>query len=106
MSLAADNFVYDICVMQVRTYSDARSNLKAVMDQAIDNHEPVIITGKRGHCVLMSLEDWNAMDETSYLLSASKNADRLRESIKELERGESARTFDSVEALLDYTKTA
>lgn len=92
--------------MQVRTYSDARANLKTVMDQAIDNHEPVIITGKRGHCVLVSLEDWNAMDETSYLLSSPKNAERLRESIKEMEAGEAAMRFDNVEALIDYSKIA
>ena len=88
--------------MQVRTYSDARANLKAVMDQAIDDHEPVIITGKRGHCVLVSLEDWNAMDATSHLLSSPRNAERLRASIAELEKGENVVTFESFDALENH----
>ena len=99
-----DGFLYDILPMQVRTYSDARANLKTVMDQAIDNHEPIIITGKRGPCVLMSLEDWNAMDETAYLLSSPKNAERLSAAITELDRGENSVIFESIDALEDHVQ--
>ena len=75
--------------MDVMTYSDARANLKAVMDSVTDDHAPVVIARQRGRSVvLVSLEDWHAMQETNYLLSSPANAQRLRESIAELEAGQ------------------
>lgn len=74
--------------MDVITYSDARANLKAVMDSVVDDHAPVVIARQRGRAVVMvSLEDWSAIDETMHLLSSPVNARRLRESIAELDAG-------------------
>jgi antitoxin YefM len=70
------------------TYSDARKNLKKVMDRVVDDCSETIITRRNGGAVVMiSLDDWNSMEETLHLLSNPKNAQRLRESIRELEAG-------------------
>lgn len=74
--------------MNVLTYSDTRARLKEVMDRVVDDCEPVVIARKRGQSVVMvSLDDWNAMETTRHLLSSPRNAARLLESIKELEAG-------------------
>lgn len=74
--------------MDVVTYSDARANLKDVMDRVVADRSPTVATRRKGdHVVMVSLADWNAMAETNYLLSTTANAKRLRESIAELEAG-------------------
>jgi len=74
--------------MATITYSDARTRLAATMKKVCDNHEPVIITRQKQESVVMlSLEDFRALEETAYLLRVPKNARRLLESIAELERG-------------------
>lgn len=69
--------------MEAITYSTARANLADVMDRVCTDHEPIIIITRRGEkaVVMMSLEDFNALEETSYLLHSPKNAKRLLESI-------------------------
>jgi prevent-host-death family protein len=57
--------------------TEARANLYKLIDDTAVNHEPVIITGKRGNAVLLAEEDWNAINETLYLLSVPG----MRESI-------------------------
>lgn len=58
------------------------------MDQVNEDYEPVIVTRAKGRPVVMvSLEDWASMDETTYLLSSPENARRLRESIRQLNDG-------------------
>lgn len=58
------------------------------MDRVCEDHEPIIITRNREQAVVMiSLEDYKAMEETAYLLRSPANATRLLESIAELERG-------------------
>jgi antitoxin YefM len=58
------------------------------MKKVCDDHEPVIITRQKEESVVMlSLEDFRALEETAYLLRVPKNARRLLESIAELERG-------------------
>ena len=49
--------------------TEARSNLYKLIDQTAESHEPVIIKGKRSNAVLLSEEDWNAINETLYLMS-------------------------------------
>ena len=72
--------------MVVLTYSDTRANLKEVMDRVVDDRTPVVITRQKAEAVVMvSLADWNAMEETLHLLSNPANADRLRSSIRELD---------------------
>ena len=70
------------------TYSQARGNLAKTMDKVCDDHEPVVITRKNQRSVVMiSLEDYEALEETAYLLRSPKNARRLIESIAELGSG-------------------
>lgn len=74
--------------MQAISYSNARANLAKTMTQVCDDHSPVIITRKsESPVVMMSLEDYEAMQETAYLLRSPENARRLLESISELEAG-------------------
>lgn len=61
------------------TASEARANLYRLMDQAAESHQPVTIVGKRNDAVLLSAEDWRAIQETLFLLSVPG----MRESIKE-----------------------
>ena len=55
--------------MTTLTVTEARANLNKLIDDASVNHEPVIITGKRGNAVLLAEGDWNAITETLHLLS-------------------------------------
>ena len=74
--------------MRALNYSTARETLAKTIDTVCENHEPVIITRKGKNAVVMlSIEDYQAMEETAYLLRSPKNARRLLESIAELEQG-------------------
>jgi antitoxin YefM len=74
--------------MEVLTYSDARKNLKSVMDKVVADHSEAIITRRNGEAVVMvSLSEWNSIRETEYLLSTPQNAKRLREGIEQLNAG-------------------
>lgn len=74
--------------MDAITYTAARSSLAKTMDKVCEDHAPVIITrNKSSSVVMMSLEDYEALQETAYLLRAPRNARRLLESIAELEEG-------------------
>ncbi len=74
--------------MRVITYTSARSDLAKTMKKVCDDHNPIVITRKNTEAVVMiSLEDYEALNETAYLLQSPKNAKRLIESIKELEKG-------------------
>ncbi len=70
------------------SYTKARAQLAKTMDDVCENHEPVIITRSGEESVVMlSLEDYKALEETAYLLRSPRNAQRLIEAITELERG-------------------
>lgn len=74
--------------MDTITYTTIRSNLAQTMSKVCDDHAPVIITRKTAPAVvMMSLEDFQALEETAYLLRSPKNARRLLESIGELAAG-------------------
>jgi antitoxin YefM len=74
--------------METVTYTSARANLAKTMSKVCDDHSPVIITRKTAQpVVMMSLEDYESLEETAYLLRSHKNARRLLESIAELESG-------------------
>lgn len=84
--------------MRTLSSTQLRANLSSVMDQVNDDHEPVIVTRAKGKPVVMvSLEDWASMDETTYLLSSPENARRLRESIAQLDNGEVVAVRDLLE---------
>ena len=55
--------------MAIMTASDVRANLYMLIDTAQECHEPIIITGKRNNAVLVSEDDWKALQETLYLIS-------------------------------------
>ncbi|MBI2707973.1 MAG: type II toxin-antitoxin system prevent-host-death family antitoxin [Proteobacteria bacterium] len=73
--------------MQAVSFSELRKDMKHIMDRTKDRHEPLIITRKSGNMVMMSLEDYNALEETAYILSNPKNAQRILSSIAELRAG-------------------
>jgi antitoxin YefM len=60
------------------TASEARAGLYRLIDQTTESHQPILISGKRNSAVLVSAEDWQAIQETLYLLSVPG----MRESIK------------------------
>jgi prevent-host-death family protein len=64
--------------MLTLTASEARANLYRLIDETAESHEPIIISGKRNNAVLLSNEDWSAIQETLYLLAIPG----MRESIK------------------------
>lgn len=75
--------------MDAISYTAARQNLAKTMDRVCADHEPIIITRNNQQSVVMiSLEDFNALTETAYLLRSPKNAKRLLESIAQLEAGD------------------
>jgi antitoxin YefM len=75
--------------MEVISYTNARSNLAKTMEKVCEDHDPVIITRRNeSSVVMMSLEDYQALEETAYLLRSPKNARRLLESIAQLESGD------------------
>jgi antitoxin YefM len=74
--------------MDAISYTAARAKLATTMEQVCNDHAPVIITRKtQPSVVMMSLEDYQAMAETTYLLRSPENARRLLSSIEELENG-------------------
>ncbi|QPK61819.1 type II toxin-antitoxin system Phd/YefM family antitoxin [Methylomonas sp. LL1] len=66
-------------ITQTLTASEARVNLYRLIDQTAKSHQPIAITGKRANAVLLSTEDWSAIQETLYLLGVPG----MRESILE-----------------------
>ena len=64
--------------MTTLSASEARANLYRLMDQAAESHQPIVISGKRSNAVLVSEEDWTAIQETLFLLSVPG----MRESIR------------------------
>lgn len=72
------------------SYTTARKNLAKLIDQVCNEHDPVVITQKgKGSVVIISLEEYRAMEETEYLLLPRANALNLLESIAELEESKS-----------------
>ena len=71
--------------MDAVTYSHTRQHLAEVMDRVNDDHAPVLITRQNGRAaVLMSLDDFNALEETAYLLRSPRNAMRLTAAVEQL----------------------
>lgn len=74
--------------MKAITYTAARQSLASTMDHVCMDHDPVIITRNRDQAVVMiSLEDYESLQETAYLLRSPANARRLLDSITELKGG-------------------
>ena len=74
--------------MDTIIYSNVRNNFINMMERVCDDHEPVIITRKNSKSVvMMSLDDYNAIEETMYLLRSPANVAQLSDSIAEFEIG-------------------
>ena len=74
--------------MEIITYNELHQTLETTMDKVCDNRTPLVITREeKPAVVMMSLDDYKSFQETSYLLRSPKNAQRLIESICELEAG-------------------
>ena len=87
--------------MRTVNFSEARSNLKDVLDRVVDDADVTIITRRdAGDVVVMSLDTWNSWRETEYLMSSPANARRLLQSIAQLDAGKGV-----VRELLDPYET-
>ncbi|MDA0795996.1 MAG: type II toxin-antitoxin system Phd/YefM family antitoxin [Proteobacteria bacterium] len=69
--------------MTTLNVTEARANLYKLIDDATVNHEPVVITGKRGNAVLLAEDDWNAINETLHLLSVPEMRESILEGMQE-----------------------
>ena len=69
--------------MAVLTASDARANLYRLIDQAAESHQPIVIAGKRSSAVLVSEEDWQAIQETMFLISIPGMRKSIRDAMAE-----------------------
>lgn len=70
------------------SYTSARSNLAKTMEQVCNDHAPVAITRKgEGAVVMISMDDYQSLEETAYLLRSPRNMRRLLEAVVELEEG-------------------
>ncbi len=78
--------------MDAISYSDLRQNLKTYLDRAYFDHDPLIITRKNNeNLVILSIDEYNSLLETSYLLSSEANANHLRKSIEQLKNKKTIR---------------
>ncbi|MEP7007259.1 MAG: type II toxin-antitoxin system prevent-host-death family antitoxin [Sphingomonas bacterium] len=79
-------------MMRTISFTDARANLKALMDRVTEDRAPVMITRQRGEGVVMlAASEWAAIEETLHLLQSPTNAGRLLESVADLDaRGSDA----------------
>jgi antitoxin YefM len=75
--------------IDVTTYSEARQNLKAVMDRVVEDRLPVVISRRNAEPVVMiSLSEWNSWQETQYLRASDANRRTLDAAIAELDTGQ------------------
>jgi len=80
--------------MDTISYTAVRENLAKTLEKICRDHSPVILTRRNAPSVVMlSLEDYQAMEETAYLLQSPKNAARLAEAIAEIESGKASRRW-------------
>lgn len=79
--------------MTTLTATEARANLYRLIDQTAESHQPIHIAGKRSSAVLLSAEDWQAIQETLFLLSVPGMRESIKESMAE-PLGDSATELD------------
>lgn len=74
--------------MEVTSYSKFRENMKSYLDNVVNDSRPLYVTRTNGEdVVVLSKSDYESMQETYYLMSSPKNAERLLEAIKDLDEG-------------------
>src|SRR5947209_6948959 len=85
-------------MVDVTTYSEARQTLARLMDRVVKDNEPVIVARKkRGSVVLVSLSEWNSIQETLHLNSTRANARALMDAMDQTDRGEYAKEMTMAE---------
>jgi antitoxin YefM len=74
--------------MEVLNYTEFRKELKSSLDKVCNDEEVIVVSrGKNKNVVVISLNEYNSLKETMYLLSSEKNRKRLQESIDEMKNG-------------------
>lgn len=74
--------------MDTISYSAFRTRLASTLDKVNDDHTPILVTRRNGKpAVVMSLDDFHAYEETAYLMTSPRNAERLNRAIAEVEAG-------------------
>lgn len=90
---------HTVQLMNAISYTAARENLAATMDKVCDDHAPIIITRNRDQAVvMMSPADFEALEETTYVLKNSKNAKRVMSAIAQLDAGKGVERKVDVDA--------
>jgi antitoxin YefM len=80
------------------SYSEFRQNMKKVIDWTSNNHEPMFITShKKRSAVLLSYEDYCALEETAYLLRSPANAQRLLQAVSDLKSNKNTKIRDIID---------
>ena len=74
--------------IKTTTITEFRKDIKSYVDNVIDEHDTIIIPRKSDGIVVISLQEYNSIKETSYILSSDRNANRLREYLKQSRNGE------------------
>ncbi|WP_341756729.1 MULTISPECIES: type II toxin-antitoxin system Phd/YefM family antitoxin [unclassified Candidatus Tisiphia] len=75
-------------IMEAISYTKARSEFSSLMNKVCDDHSPIIITRqKQQSVVVISLDDYNSLEETVYLLKSPKNVERLNRAINDFKEG-------------------
>ena len=69
--------------MQALSVSEARANLYRLIDETVESHQPIINSGKRSSAVLLSADDWSAIQETLYLLAVPSMRDSIKAGMAE-----------------------
>ena len=83
--------------MDVISYSDTRAHLKEVMDRVVADRAPIVVSRQKAESVVMvSLSDWNAIEESMHLLSTEANRSRLLAAVQQLDSGK-GETRDLIE---------
>jgi antitoxin YefM len=82
------HILYERSDPMAMTASEARKNLFPLIEQVNNDRRPIEITSKRGDAVLMSRADYDALEETAYLLRSPANARRLLESLEQARSGD------------------
>lgn len=74
--------------MEAINYSEFRKNMAKTIDRVNEDHAPILITRQNGKpAVLVSLEDYNALDETAYLIASPANKARLEQAVSDIKAG-------------------
>jgi antitoxin YefM len=90
---------HDAVQMNAITYTAARENLASTMDRVCQDHDPVIITRNRSQAVVMlSLDDYEALQETAFLLNNPRNAKRIMSAVSQLDAGKGVEREIDLEA--------